>query len=411
MKYFIRFAIIIFFITESFELEAQENGSFSFQILDYKGSPVAKARLIVLNGESHFASPEGIITYFGEVDYVKKNGVMVKTRVMPHYITAKAPGYKDRTIDLTQYALGAFIVIKMDKLEKMSSDYKSIKVYVKDQNGKAISDAAVRVNPGISTTTNSNGYAEAFHTILLSGEYVTIEVYKIGYKIQRQFIPSGDAPRMENGKQIPPATAYFVLEKGDNDATIFHINVEVLDFDTNEPVPGASVQLELSDGSIMKGSTNAQGEYRFSDEEYSFKGLTAKIIVKKTGYEEKWSDITEDLMTGKDNPERQFLVYIKNKGGLPKVINECEGGICGKFTLISGNQYNAVWDNGAKANMTLEQFGNGKIVITRGDTQGSVTNSLTARYIGTITGNEVKDGKVTWTWGSKTWSGTWTANW
>jgi hypothetical protein len=65
------------------------------------------------------ASPEGMITYFGEKDYVKKNGKMVETRVMPHYINVKAPGYKNRKIDLTQYALGAFIVVKLEKLEKL----------------------------------------------------------------------------------------------------------------------------------------------------------------------------------------------------------------------------------------------------------------------------------------------------
>ena len=126
MKHLFRLTTVIFFIAASCELAAQENGSFSFQILDYKGSPITKARLIVLSGESHFASHEGVITYFGEEDYIKKNGVMVKTRVMPHYITAKAPGYKDRTIDLTQYALGAYIVVKLEKLEKMSSDRKSV---------------------------------------------------------------------------------------------------------------------------------------------------------------------------------------------------------------------------------------------------------------------------------------------
>lgn len=304
---------------------AQENGSFTFQILDYKGSPIQRAKLIVLNGEEHFAGPEGMITYFGEVDYVKKNGVMVKTRVMPLYITVKAPNYKDRRIDLTQYAIGAFIVVKLDRLDKMSTDYKSISVYVKDRNGKPISGASVMVNPGKATSTDASGYAEALHTILLSGEYVMIEVYKEGYKIQRQYIPSGDAPRIENGKQIPPATAYFTMEKGDNDATIFHINVEVLDFETDEPVPGASVQLEVSDGAIMKGTTNTLGEYRFSDVEYSFKGTTSKVIIKKTGYEEKWSDITSDLMTGKDNPERQFLVYIKKQSTAANWAGTYEG--------------------------------------------------------------------------------------
>lgn len=311
MKHYFKLAATFFLSAVCVSSSAQENGSFTFQILNSVGAPIQRAKLIVLNGEEHWASAEGIITYLGEVDYVKKNGVMTKTRVMPHYITVKAPNYQDKKIDLTQYAIGAYIVVKLDKLDKMSTDYKSISVFVKDKSGKPVSGASVLVNPGKATTTDANGYATAMHTILISGEHVAIEVYKEGYKIQRQYIPSGDAPRMENGKQIPSATAYFILEKGDNDATIFHINVEVLDYDSNEPVPGASVQLEVSDGSIMKGNTNTKGEYRFSDVEYSFKGTTSKVIVKKKGYDEKWSDITSDLMTGKDNPERQFLIYIK----------------------------------------------------------------------------------------------------
>ena len=411
MKQLFSLTTIFFFIAASFKLAAQENGSFTFQIMDYKGSPITKARLIVLSGESHFASYGGVITYFGEEDYVKKNGVMVKTRVMPHYITAKAPGYKDRTIDLTQYALGAYIVVKLEKLEKMSSDYKSISVYVKDKNGKAISGAAVSVHPGKATSTNANGYAEALHTILLSGEYVTIEVYKLGYKIQQQLIPSGDAPRMENGRQIPPATAYFTLEKGDNDATIFHINVEVLDFATDEPIPGASVQLEVSDGSILKGSTNAQGEYRFSDVEYSFAGTTSRVVVKKTGYEEKWSDITSDLMTGKDNAERQFLVYIKKKketgedwngtfkdnnaiynlsggngsvsGNFTYTINDAKGSGSLRSTKMEGNTITGTW--------TAQHQDDTKT----GSRSGTFTFTLKGD---TITGNFVED---TPTWNYK----------
>lgn len=355
MKKLHHFIACIFLFSISYILSAQENGSFTFQILNSVGSPISRARLIVLSDESHMASPEGLITYFGEEDYVKKNGVMVKTRVMPHYITAKAPGYKDRTIDLTQYALGAYIVVKLDKLDKMSTDYKSISVYVKDKNGKPVSGASVSVNPGKSTVTDGSGFAEALHAILLSGEYVAIEVYKIGYKIQKQYIPSGDAPRMENGRQIPSATAYFTLENGDNDATIFHINVEVLDFDTDQPVPGANVQLEESDGTVLKGITNAKGEFRFSEVEYSFAGLTAKVIVKKTPeYEEKWSDITADLMTGKDNPERQFLVYIKKKQEKIIDIGGTWNSTLGAVYQITQNGASFTWTTSNKFSETAE---------------------------------------------------------
>jgi len=314
MKKLPQLTVLLFFLAVSFYSTAQENGSYTFQILDYKGSPIQKARLIVLSDESHMASPEGLITYLGEVDYVKKNGVMVKTRVMPHYIHVKAPGYKDRKVDLTQYALGAYIVVKLEKLEKLSSEYKELNVYVKDKDGKGISGATVYVNPGKTTNTDGSGYAKVQHTILISGEYVKLEVHKEGYKIERQYVPSGDAPWTKDGKAIPANTAYITLTKGENESIIFHINVEVLDADTDEPVPGANVQLSLSDGDVKNGTTNTQGECRLSDNEYSFAGLTAKVIVKKKGYKEKWSDITADLMTGKDNAERQFLIYISKDG-------------------------------------------------------------------------------------------------
>ncbi|HNR16968.1 MAG TPA: hypothetical protein PKG90_09930, partial [Chitinophagaceae bacterium] len=75
MKKLPQLTVLLFFLAVSFYSTAQENGSYTFQILDYKGSPIQKARLIVLSDESHMASPEGLITYLGEVDYVKKNGV------------------------------------------------------------------------------------------------------------------------------------------------------------------------------------------------------------------------------------------------------------------------------------------------------------------------------------------------
>lgn len=290
---------------------AQDAGTFTFRVVNFKGEAIANAYFIVLNGEQHYADASGFLVYTGEVNYIIKDDKIQEIREMPHYITCKAPGYQDRTLDLTQYTLGSFVPVTLTKRDPLSTDHKAISVFVKDADGVPISGASVLVNPGKSTSTDASGYAQALHTHLLAGEWVMIEVYKEGYKIQRQHIPSGDAPRMEGGRQIPPATAYFTLERGENETAIYHINVEVLDYETDEPVPGATVELNLSDGTVMKGSTNATGEYRFTDMEYSFQGTTAKVIVTMTGYEEKWSDITSDLMTGKDNPERHFLIYLK----------------------------------------------------------------------------------------------------
>lgn len=305
---FLLFLLAPLFLPDAF---SQENGSFTFIITDMAGRPVPKARLVVLNGENHMASPGGIVVYYGEEDYVKKNGVFVKTRVMPLYINVKAPYYKEQQIRLYDYKLGSTIKVKLDRLP---DDYKSLYVYVKDQSGKPVSGAAVIVNPGKTSFTDANGYVEARHVHVID-EWIQVLVQKEGYKNQRQQILSGDARRTVNGQVIPGATLYFTLEKGSNETIIFHINVEVLDFEDEEPVPGAAVALEISDGTVQKGSTNGKGECRFSDMEYSYKETTARVKVSKTGYQDAWSDITGELMTGQDNSERQFLIYMKKKAG------------------------------------------------------------------------------------------------
>lgn len=96
---------------------------------------------------------------------------------------------------------------------------------------------------------------------------------------------------------------------------------------------------------------------------------------------------------------------------VPQSLDECEtytSEICGTWTL-HGDHINAVWNNGAKATLDVEQFDNNGVVIIRQDTEGS-SAGLTARYEGRPIGNHV-DGSVTWNWNGSTWSGTWKADW
>jgi hypothetical protein len=315
----------------SYSSSAQDKGSFLIKVTDFNGKPIQKAKAIVMGGQEHWASTGGFIVYTGEDNYEVKSGKLVKTSSsMPLYLTIKAPYYKDQKIELSKYKLGSTIDVKMERLDP---DYRSLHVYVKDKDGKPVSGASVLVNPGKSTATDANGYVEAQHAHVID-EWIIVEVYKEGFKKQRQQIKSGDASRNVNGQVIPPSTIYFTLEKGENETTIFHINVEVLDNETNEPVPGASVQLKISDGTIQSGKTNAKGEVKFTDMEYSYQGTTARVVVTKPEYEEKWSDITSDLMTGKDNPERQFLVYLKKD---KKSVGTCSANEAAAFSAMSGS--------------------------------------------------------------------------
>ena len=94
----------------------------------------------------------------------------------------------------------------------------------------------------------------------------------------------------------------------------------------------------------------------------------------------------------------------------PDVINECEGGFCGTWTR-QGNKFNAVWSNGAKATLTIEHFDNKEVIITRNDLGESISKNFSAKYTGKLSGNQILEGKVTYTQNGRTWYGTWTASW
>lgn len=107
------------------------------------------------------------------------------------------------------------------------------------------------------------------------------------------------------------------------------------------------------------------------------------------------------------------LELEKESGSIPNVLTECErydGEICGKWTR-QGNQFHAAWSNGAKATLTITQWDNGQVIITRKDTSDSVSTGFTATYTGKLSGNSIVDGKVTWSKPGREWSGTWKAYW
>jgi hypothetical protein len=98
----------------------------------------------------------------------------------------------------------------------------------------------------------------------------------------------------------------------------------------------------------------------------------------------------------------------------PRIWKECEDSnvrICGTWTYNADNEtLEAKWDNGARATLKLRKFDGKEVKITRNDMSGA-SKGLQAHYTGRITPTGVVDGKVTWSWGGRTWSGTWKADW
>jgi hypothetical protein len=102
--------------------------------------------------------------------------------------------------------------------------------------------------------------------------------------------------------------------------------------------------------------------------------------------------------------------------GIPATIQETEGPFTGTW-IWNGNGYNATWDNGAIATLTVKSFTSDSVVIDRTDTANSVSYGLTAVYTGKIStaGDSIVDGDATWTWpgvagypATGNWSATWT---
>jgi hypothetical protein len=100
---------------------------------------------------------------------------------------------------------------------------------------------------------------------------------------------------------------------------------------------------------------------------------------------------------------------------VPGVIDETEGRWSGTWTLNNG-RYEAQWNNGAKAILTIGSFTPQSVLLNRTDTADSGSRGLTAVYTGQIasTGDKIVNGHVTWTWPGVPGypaTGTWNASW
>jgi len=157
-----------------------------------------------------------------------------------------------------------------------------------------------------------------------------------------------------------------------------------------------------------------------------YKGINLRQDLRKIV--EMIPKIKEDITEHEKEKERlvdRFHVLLNTKpeserkvSGIPseppETWKECEDSsvrICGTWTYNDFNQtFNAVWDNGAQATLKLTKFDSQGVRIRRND-QAGASKGLQAEYTGRITPTGIADGKVTWVWGDRSWSGTWSATW
>src|SRR6185369_12585209 len=99
---------------------------------------------------------------------------------------------------------------------------------------------------------------------------------------------------------------------------------------------------------------------------------------------------------------------------VPNHLRVCEGQnpqICGTWTF-SGSQGTGRWDNGAVADLIVQQFDSNWVIIRRSDGPEGATPGLTAIYRGKLSHDRI-EGTVTWTWPGhwkKQVDGTWSSS-
>lgn len=96
----------------------------------------------------------------------------------------------------------------------------------------------------------------------------------------------------------------------------------------------------------------------------------------------------------------------------PSVLVVCETNtatLCARWRR-TGDGYVADWEQGSHAEIRVTRFDGRRIVLVRKDPSGT-SAGMQAVYEGTPRGRTVREGIVTWTYGGRTFSGTWMAEW
>ncbi len=116
------------------------------------------------------------------------------------------------------------------------------------------------------------------------------------------------------------------------------------------------------------------------------------------------------LATGACN-QAAPITHNGNISALPGTLVVCSGECTERTAGIwtfHGRQGEAKWPDGALAQLNVDRFDAGGVVIHRTDMPNSSSPGLTALYTGNLHDNRV-DGTVVWSWGNRKTTGTWTA--
>jgi len=95
------------------------------------------------------------------------------------------------------------------------------------------------------------------------------------------------------------------------------------------------------------------------------------------------------------------LSWPASADDVPATMRQCEGGLCeqggGGTWTFDGRTGKACWTIGVEADLTVERYENGEVIIRRVDAANGSTRGATAIYKGTVRGNRI-EGTVDYNW-------------
>lgn len=210
---------------------------------------------------------------------------------------------------------------------------------------------------------DEDGETEWSSSELIIGEEVIIKAFADGFISKEIRLTIGTDGNQGRGFVSESDTVEFILEQATNE--VRQLIVEVFDADTNEPISGASVNLqEIGGASVANGRTSSDGRTDpmaiSGNIDPSF-GL--RVEVSQLGYESALSDVPPSLLQPAEDPN-VYTVFLSKK----EVAGQCGSGKVCVFLVTNVDQLDYGDDASMENGKRCHYQGGGNCGTEGGDT-------------------------------------------
>lgn len=270
-------------------------------------------RVVVLSQKDNSPIPEATVTadqslltlFTGVTD---ANGIanIVITAGGKFDVTVRAGNFEPetRTIEINRFGDQQVYTMPFNLKKKLFD--RELKVMVLEEYEPGLTrpkkEAIIQINNEFAGVTGADGTGSFKHHGTM-GEMITVKASATDYDPdEKKIVVGGD-----DWRYFPPQYDKAVLTIKYNPA-VLKLTVQVLDEKTNKPITTASVEAVYNNSSFSPESFS-RGNYVFKIKKTATQNYI-RVKVKAEQYEEKWSDVTPDLL---QSNERIFTVFLKKQ--------------------------------------------------------------------------------------------------